>query len=250
MKSRSTIGLAVWLVSLPAMADVTLTYHWQGGGEASRIWIAGDRVRMEDTGRGRTVTLYDGNTDTVTLVDPQAGTYTVLDEETRRRIRQQVKAAIERLREQMKGMSEEQRRRAESVLPSEEGIRTELRATGETETYGGHECRMFRVVVNDMPESQMCVTDPETVGLPAADYRTLKRMFSAMARIASEVMPEGSLGAGMTEIEGVPVMVHEQGKSRPQVLESVAVGEVAGDRFEVPDDYRRQGALDRAGEEG
>lgn len=237
------------LAAGPAGADVTLSYDWRDGGDASTVHVSDGRVRMERAGDG-TVTLYRSEDDELVIIQPADRTYTVLDEETRRRLKQQVREAMERLKEQLENMPEEQRKRVSGSMGDDgANMTTRLERTGETRKVDGRDCRMYRVLINDEPESKMCVGRAESLGVPEADARTLQRLYATLSEVAAQVMPEGSMKMTMQDIEGIPVMIWERGKKNPQILQSVSTDEVADDRFSIPENYRRRGVARRPGKD-
>ncbi len=270
--SRITLLLATSLCALPALADTHISYVEDGGQPGTQIYVKGDKVRMEGGGRG--VAIYDVASNSMTVLMPEQNKYLVLDEKAADQMgaqataaQQQMQAAmsahqaeLDQAQKQMQAamaqMTPEQKAQMQQMMGNQgtpgagsmPGMQVaaptlEMQELGTTETVAGHSCRDVQMVMNGRPMSTLCVTDSlSSLGIPAADARTLQRMRDNMQKLMSRMGPmaqgmSSMLSKGFTLKNTHQTMQGYKRVSVTDTFKSVSSAGLSGSLFEIPAGY-------------
>lgn len=262
MLIRSIFVFAAISMSIPAMADVHISFVDDSGHPASQIYVKGDKVRME-TGGGpeHAVMLYDAASNTAKMLMPARKAYLVFDAQTASQMgaqltqeQGQMAAAQSQMQSAMANMSPQQRAALQQAMAAQGGStvvpgqmslpQMKLEDTGKSETIAGHHCKDMQMMVNGQPGMQMCVAAITSLGIPSADLATLKRMHDGMKKLMSHMGPMAQNMQSML-IDGFAIKQQHQHFEQYQMvtttemLKSVAKTPVPGNLFEVPAGYRQ-----------
>jgi hypothetical protein len=132
-----------------------------------------------------------------------------------------------------------------AAMPGAGGIQVEMKDLGTSETVAGHGCKDMQLMVNGKPSATLCIMDsPASLGIPAADMKTLEAMRDGMQKIVSQMGPMGQGMASMMS-KGFAIKSTRQQfdpKTMKTVMEtdtlkSVSTGGVDAGLFNVPSDY-------------
>lgn len=227
--------------SLGAQADTTLTYQDQNdnGAQAFIISIQPPFLRMDEAG-GMWM-LYNGQTDTLYAVQPSEKSYTKMDRATAR----QLGGALSAVEEQMKKLPPEQRAAIEQMMgrsmpSSKKKPKVEYLMTNNTRKRAGVQCRVGHLVQADKTRHEFCVAKPDALGMPAADYEVMTKMFALMSefRDAAGSMLDQEL-PDPSELKGVAVESNGP-EGGHHVLSRFNNDKLSAENFKLPPDYRQE----------
>ncbi len=122
----------------------------------------------------------------IVIIDHQSRTYMVMDEETAKRMEQQMGAAqqqmsamMEKMQQQMENMSDEQKAQMQQMMGSymqpgaeRKPVKTTVQRQGE-DTVAGVTCTKLLVLVNGKPSGDVCVARAGVLGLDTEDYLSM-----------------------------------------------------------------------------
>lgn len=266
---RLVMTFAIVLVlAAPAAAgaDATLRFTDNGEGSGSTLMIRGNMVRMEEReADGSTIySLFDSETRTLTMIMDDERSYAELTEATLKAQADQVRTMqeefLQQMRQQMEHMPPEQRGMMEQQMrqmgidpamlsgedtPVADSSALQTRRTGKTGTVSGMRCVEVEVLLDGERTNELCVAEPEQVGLDSGDFATLKQLFEFMQRLSDIALSMGGpfaaeMGAEMLPVvDGVPVRVRNLADGSVITLQSIATETLAQDLFRVPEGYQR-----------
>lgn len=248
-------------------ADATLQYTDSGEeSSGSTLMIKGSQVRMEERDAdGSTVySLFDSETRTLVMVIDEERSYAELTEDGLRAQAGEVRAMqegfLEQMRQQMEQMPPEQRSMMEQQMrqmgidaamlsgedsPVPDSSALETRRTGTSDTIGGVRCEGMEVLMDGTRTNELCVADPQQLGLSAADFATLRTLFEFMQSLSDIALSMGGPFAAemsaemLPVVDGVPVQVKNLHDGSVMTLQSVSTDTLSADLFQVPAGYQR-----------
>lgn len=278
---RTSIMFATALLAIPALADTHISFVDDSGQPSAQMYVKGGKVRIEGSGHERGISIYDITSNTMTLLMPDQDKYLVFDQKTvdqmgtqAQAAEQQVQAAgaqaqaamaahqgeIDQANQHMQAamaqMTPEQRAQMQQVLAAQASrsspavtappggeMRVEMQALGTTETIAGHSCKDMQIVINGRPASTACIIDsPASLGIPAADLKTLERMRENMQKMMAHM---GPMAQGMSSLytKGFALKTTRQSMegfkrvNTSDTFKSVSTAGLEGSLFEIPTGY-------------
>jgi hypothetical protein len=253
-------------LSSVSQADAILQYTDSGESSGSTLMIKGSQVRMEEReADGSTVySLFDSKTRTLVMVIDEERSYAELTEDGLRAQAGEVRAMqeqfLQQMRQQMEQMPPDQRAMMEQQMrqmgidaamlsgddaPVPDSSALETRRTGTSGTIGGVRCEGMEVLMDGTRTNELCVADPQQLGLSAADFATLRTLFEFMQSLSDIALSMGGpFAADMSAemlpvVDGVPVQVKNLQDGSVTTLQSVSTDTLSADLFQVPDGYQR-----------
>jgi len=270
------IGLSLGAAALPALADTHVTFVDEQGNTATQMYVKSGKVRMEGEG-GTAISLYDAATNTATILLPGQKKYLKLDDQSAAQVgaqsdeaQQRIQAAnaqaqaamaqhqaeITQANQQMEtamaNMTPEQKAMMQQMNPSRMpqkpaaaggGMDVSIKELGTSETVAGHACKDVQVVVNGQVSSTQCVVaNPASLGIPAADLKTLQAMRDGMHKLMSHM---GPMGQGMAAALGHGFAIKTTKQSyrnlaavtETDTLKSISTSGVDAGLFSIPAGY-------------
>ena len=271
--SKASFLFAATAFAMPALADSHISYVDDAGQPGTQMYVKGGKVRIEG-GKDRSIAIYDVASNRMTVLMPEQNKYLVFDEKTADQMGAEASAAQQQMQAAMKAhqaeldqaqqqmqaamaqMTPEQRAQAQQMLAaqgSQPGSpaaalqagapKVELQELGTSETVAGHGCRDVQLMINGRPSSTICVTDsPASLGVPAADLKTLEKMRGNMQKMMARMGPmaqgmSGVLGKGFALKTTRQSMQGFKRVSVTDTFQSVSSAGLAGSLFEVPAGY-------------
>jgi len=264
---KTSFLFAAALLTMPALADTHITFVDDGGQPSTQMYVKGGKVRIEGTGHERSVSIYDIASNSMTLLMPDQNKYLVFDQKTVDQMGTQAQAAVaahqgqidqanQQLQAAMAQMTPEQRAQMQQVMaaqasrnapavavPPVGGSRVEMQALGTTETIAGHSCKDMQIVINGRPASSACIIDsPASLGIPAADLKTLEHMRDNMQKMMAHM---GPMAQGMSSLytKGFALKTTRQSMqgfkrvSTSDTFKSVSTAGLETSVFEIPAGY-------------
>lgn len=243
--ARATIALLIGLlVAAPALAGTIVEVDGAEEGIGHMV-ISDGHMRMES---GTNVTLFDAAENKVTIIDTQERSYHVVTRRDVENMAQQMARARKQMEQQLQNVPEEQRARMrkqmESMMPGS-GARPEIRlqASGGSGETAGTACREATLYHDDQATHEVCVADPDALGIPSDDFDTMMSMFDFFDEIAG-LLGDGGADIGaramqrmMDELGGMPVRARPLQDGPAWEITRVETRAVDAGRFEVPSGY-------------
>lgn len=230
------------LTSLPANADVTLSYKQNGNdSQAFEISIKPPMMRMNEV--DGFWMLYDGNIDTLFAVDPGRQKYTRINRERAAMMGGMVNAAQAKMKEMMKNMTPEQRAMMEQAMgramPSE-APDSQYKLTGENRSIDRKKCKVGQLLVDGKVEHEFCVATPKTVGVMPEDYAVMTKMFELMSALRDAAGSYfGRAIPDPKDLNGVAIESRSNNGDH-QILDDVSHKKLDAALFKLPSGYEEE----------
>ncbi len=240
-------GLLTLAAALPAQADALLHYIDDEGLE-SQILVRDHMIRMElnEAISGTSgYMLFDARNDQLTVVDDDDQTYLPL---TREVMDQQIQAMtdmVSDLRRQMEQLPPDVREQLKQQLGiGPEGFEADIstRETGEQRDIGEFVCSEIEVLIDDRPQSTVCVADAQSLGLEESDFQTLGALMDRLYELSLRALEAGGpmasqMGASLLpRVEGIPLEVREY-EGVTTRLAGLSTDPLSEALFQVPESY-------------
>lgn len=273
LKKTAALGLGAALsaAALPALADTHITFVDDQGKVSTQMFVKDGKVRVEGQG-GDSISLYDSASNTATLLLPGQKKYLRLDNQSSAQVgaeadaaQQKIQAAmaqhqqeIDQANQQMQAatanLTPEQKAMLQQMNPSRTGannpaagpagaMQVTVKDLGTSETVAGHGCKDVQILINNQPRATECVVDsPGSLGIPAADLKTLQAMRAGMQKLMSRMGPMGQ-GMAATFSSGFAIKTTRQSyrnlnmQTETDTLKSVSTGGVDAGLFAIPAGY-------------
>ncbi|HEY1772072.1 MAG TPA: DUF4412 domain-containing protein [Gammaproteobacteria bacterium] len=273
LKKTAALGLSVALsaAALPALADTHITFVDEKGNVSTQIYVKDGKVRMEGQG-GNAVSLYDSASNTDTVLLPGQKKYLRLDNQSTAQVgadadaaQQKIQAALAQHQQEMDQANQQMETATANLTPEQKAMLQQMnqahagvnspatgpagamqvtvKELGTTETVAGHSCKDVQVLVNNQLRATDCVVaSPASLGIPAADLKTLQAMRASMQKMVSRM---GLMGQGMaaTMTSGFAIKTTRQSyhnlntETETDTLKSVSTGDVDAGLFAIPAGY-------------
>ena len=251
--------LLILLLVLPAsvLADTTLTYANEKlpGGETI-IQVKDGDVLMGDK---RAKMLFKNSAKELVVIDHETKSYMVMDEETAKKLEQQMgqvqeqmDAMMQQMQQQMQNMSEEQRAQLQQMLgdkmpmgAANKPIETTVQQQG-TDTVAGVTCTKMMVLVNDKPSGDVCVATAGVLGIDTDDYDSMVSATDAVRNFVERVSGRNDNDAvtmNLRAMKGIPVRMRDLVDGDTSILESRSTAELDAQLFTVPAGYQQKDML-------
>jgi Domain of unknown function (DUF4412) len=210
-------ALTVLAVTVPAYADTRITYVDNSGKPSTQVYVKDGKVRAELDGN---VVLYDAAKRQLTMLNASDSSYVVMDANVM----------------QQMGMMMAARGGSGAAAT---GPKIMLTPLGSAQKVAGFACKDMKVTVDGEAKGRSCVAPLDSLGIPAADQKTLEAMRAGLKDMASiapggpsmtDFMPEGLA----LEFEGHG----DQGTKDRETLKSISHGAVTASLFAVPAGYK------------
>lgn len=272
-KKTAALGLSAALsaAALPALADTHISFVDDKGNVSTQMFVKNGKVRMEGQG-GDSISLYDSASNTVTVLLPGQRKYLRLDNESTAQVgadadaaQQKIQAALAQHQQEMDqanqqmetataNLTPEQKAMLQQMNPPRAGVNSPaagpagsmqvtVKDLGTRETVAGHGCKDVQVLVNNQLRATDCVVDsPASLGIPAADLKTLQAMRAGMQKLMSRMGPMGQ-GMAATLGSGFAIKTTKQSyrnlevETETDTLKSISTAGVDAGLFAIPAGY-------------
>ncbi len=256
MYLRALLILPLLLPTL-VQADATLQYASEARpDDKTIIQVKGGDVLMGDR---NSKMLFKNGKQEIIIIDHQTKTYMVMDEETAKRLeqqmgaaQQQMSAAMQQMQKQMENLSEEQRAQVQQMMGSyvQPGatkipLKTTVKQQGE-DTVAGVTCTKLMVLVNDKPSGDVCVARAGVLGLETKDYTAMVNATDAVRKLMERVSganDNDAVSMNLRAMKGIPVRMRDLVDGDVSTLVSRSSAELDAAIFRVPEGYRKRNIL-------
>jgi hypothetical protein len=272
---RLSFAFAALALAVPAIADTHVAFVDDSGQTANQMYVKGSKVRFE-SGDRQHVMLYDVASNSMTMVMPDKKQYMVFNEQTAGQMGAQLQGAQDqeqaamaphqqemadaqaKMQAAMANMTPEQKAMMQKMMPgggpavgppggagAPMSMQTDMKDLGTSETIAGHRCEDMQMSINGRPMSTLCVmASPDSLGIPAADMKTLEAMRDGMQKIVSKM---GPMAQGMASMMNKGFTIKSQAQrfdpktmkqvTETNVLKGVTTESLSGDLFQLPAGY-------------
>jgi hypothetical protein len=251
--SLRSLFILPFIVPGLCQADSTLIYASETPpGSETIIQVKDGDVLMGDRASKM---LFLGGKQQVVLIDHPTRTYMVLDEDSVKRLEQQIGAAQQQMSamvEQMENMTEEQRAQAqqmmESYMRSSEAktrVKTTVKKKGE-DRVAGVSCTTLTILVNDKPSSEVCVARAGVLSLDTQDYHSMANATDTVRRFMQRVSGQSdndTVSMNLRVMKGIPVRMIDLVDGDISILKSRSSADLDAGVFRVPDGYTKRDML-------
>jgi K+/H+ antiporter YhaU regulatory subunit KhtT len=248
--------LFILALILPGLchADSTLIYgnDVQPGSETIIQVKSGD-VLMGD--RDSKILFKDGKQEIV-MIDHPSKTYMVMNEETAKRLEQQMGAAqqqmsamMQQMQQQMENLSDEQRAQLQAAMGNhmpavmaKAPVKTTVEQQGQ-DTVAGVTCMKLLVLVNDKPSGDVCVARAGVLSLDTKDYDSMVNATDTVRKFIERVTgmnDNDAVSMNLRAMKGIPVRMRDLVDGDISVLKSRSSAELNAGLFQVPDGYQKR----------
>lgn len=249
------LGASSIFISHLALSDATVTYEQVSGEQKSinTMQIKEGKIRFTPPNQSQNFSLYDSETGTLTHVDTNKKKYLAMDENAIAEQANQAKKQMEIMRqsmmEKMKDMPPEQKKQVEQMMnnhlsrvEAEKNPETSVqKTTSRTETIAGIECTIHESFVKEVKVSELCITEPDKMGLDSQDAKALMAMQGFMKRMQKVAQAMMGNSAPSAEISGIPLhtkLFTPEGSVKLETrLSSISSDAISSDQITVPADF-------------
>ena len=220
------------------------------------LYVKNQRILIKAAGGDNRIDiLFDETGQTMSIVDHVKHTYLALDEENVSEFANRAEGLVSAVQEQVAALPAEQRAQLEqllgnSVLGSVANAET---PAPEPKTYvktglrqvHSIKCQGIEVLKASTKIAELCVANADAIGIPDADFNTLKAFQVFGERLAARASPLAErFGArvpefGTQKLDGLPVELkdHSAAGNMVMTVARVATGTIAEGAMRIPDDY-------------
>jgi hypothetical protein len=244
-------ALALLLAAPAAQAGVTILTSSPHGD--TTIYLQGDQARIETPARGQRggVVIIDAASKKLITVNDGEHSYMELNEADRQRLKQQVSAMREQLKERLQSLPPDQRKKAEQSLGSlgdqpadEKPPASTFEPMGGKKVINGIPCQTYRRYESGKLREELCVA-------PWSAATVQKRDFDAIQTFAKSFMDDlggarrtPHLIGAMDLYPGLPISrvpIDDKGqRGEEEQVKSIKRGTIAADRFAPPAGYKKK----------
>lgn len=258
MSTKGLLAVTSLCISMSAavFADTRMSIQHTEPGKAPEtqsVMVTSGKVRMEQGAMDDTVLLYHQSNNTFYAIQPSQKSYMELDPvkaaEMMDQASQMQQQMMAQLQERMKDLPEEQKaqmmemmKRSGQPMPGipEEPVRYESR--GGSDSVGQFSCSWVDAYQGDRKVRELCLADPDSMGMPSGDKDTMMAMQNAMMVLAKRLGSAGMFQDNMPD--GFPVHVRHYSAgglvSSEQQVQGVTNDGLDDSLFEVPAGYEKQ----------
>ena len=200
-------------------ADATVVYEQSSGKQKmnTTMKIKNGKIRFTPPAQDKNYSIYDSNNNQLTHIDTAQKQYLTMDEKTIEQQAKQAKLRMEKMRlamqDKMKDMPPEQKKQVEQMMNNhlaqvdntQEAPKFDQKKTSRTETLFGIQCSVYEVYLKGMKHSELCMTNPDQMGISDNDAQTLMQMQKFMKRMQKVAQNMMGSNAAAADIEGIPL---------------------------------------------
>lgn len=193
------------------------------------------------------------------LIDHGRQRYTPINEDSVRKLAGQVETMTPLLRGlggQIRQLKPEQRAKWEKLMDGfpldtfdqaqQELSSARLESTGQRKVIAGIQCAVTRISAGPANQLELCLAQPDALGLSAEDANTLNDLAAFTQRLARQAHGLASrFGVAMAQIDigqlaGIPIQIDEQRGQYPltMTLERAATATAPLQALTIPENYR------------
>ncbi len=243
------------LVSQAALADATVSYEQIGGNQTSTntMKIKDGKIRFTPPTQSTNYSIYDSRNASLIHVDTSQKRFLTMDEraiaEQAKKAREQMQHMRKAMMAKMEGMPPEQRKQVEKMMnnhlsqvdQTQAPAKLDQKKTDRTETIAGIECTVYESFYKGVKVSEICIADPDKLGLDNSDTKTLISMQDFMKNMQKMAQQMMNSNAPVSDINGIPLHTKLYAPDGSIKLETRLAGintnKLSNDTVAIPADY-------------
>lgn len=240
-----------------AYSDATVVYEQSSGTQKAMntMEIKGGKIRFTPPNQGSSYSVYDTKSGTLTHVDVAKKQYLPMQEndieEQAKQAKKQMDVMRQRMMEKMKDMPPEQKKQVEQMMnnhlsrvsDSTNMPKVEQKKTSRTEVISGIECTVHESYIGGIKSSELCIAEPEKMGLDKQDAQALMAMQGFMKRMQKVAQTMMDSSAANAEIQGIPLhtkLFAQNGTIKLETrLISLSKNAISSEKVTVPADFSK-----------
>ena len=234
--------LALSCIPAIAFADTTLTFDNLNQG-TSYMMIAGNKMKVNQSGKQDTSMLYNADTQTFTVIMNQDRKYLQFGPKEIEALGDIKSIAMKQVEKALSEMPEAQRAMMKDMmlnavmknLPKPKPAPTYSKA-GKTSEVNGFSCEIV-IKSSEGEKTEFCVTPYTKLGMSSADYNVIESFQQIAHKLASQFGQDTSMDFSSLG-DYVPVQFKHEVDSG--TLKSVNHDDIPSSSFEIPKDYREE----------
>lgn len=253
--NTTVIALPAILLSQAVLADATVTYEQLNGAQktTNTMKIKNSKIRFTPPTQTNNYSIYDSQSGSLTHVDTSQKHYLSMDEkaiaEQAQKAREQKEQMRKAMEAKMEDMPPDQREQVEKMMnnhlarvdKTQPAPKLDQKKTGRTETIAGIECTVYESFFNGVKVSEICIAEPDKMGLDAADAQTLTNMQSFMKQMQKMAQQMMNTNTPVSEINGIPLhtkLYAPDGSIKLETrLSSINTDKLSDDTVSIPAGY-------------
>ncbi len=246
------ITLPAVLLSQTVLADATVTYEQLNGAQktSNTMKIKDGKIRFTPPTQTNNYSIYDSRSGSLTHIDTNQKRYLSMDEkaiaEQAQKAREQMEQMRKAMEAKMEGMPPEQREQVEKMMnnhlarvdKTQAAPKLDQKKTSRTETVAGIECTVYESFYNGIKVSEICIAEPDKMGLDAADAQTLTNMQNFMKQMQKMAQQMMNTNTPISEINGIPLhtrLYAPDGSIKLETrLDSINTDKLSDDTVRIP----------------
>ena len=240
------------IISQLAFSDATVVYEQSSGTQKSlnTMQIKNGKIRFTPPNQSDNYSLFDSKKIELIHVDSGNKLYLAMDEKTiaeqASQAKQQMDMMRQRMMEKMKDMPPEQKKQVEQMMNNhlarveaeKNPPKLEQKKTSRTETVSGIQCTVHESYLEGVKQNELCMTDPDKMGLSNEDAQTLMSMQQFMKRMQKVAQNMMGSTAATADIQGIPLHTTLYGPDGAIKLEtrltSLSTDTVSNETISIP----------------
>jgi hypothetical protein len=257
----SAVALCLLLHAAPAAAGVVMVTERTDaqGTHEQKVFVGEDKLRieMQTPGGGEQVMIYRQDKKVLWLYDDTNGKiYTEVTRQDLRRIKERIEETRRRLREQIKKAPPEERAMLEEMMrrqlpPPPGSTEMDFKQMTSNESVGRWTCDRYEGVREGQKRMEICVAQPRTLGMTDEDFEVIRGLadfFSELTRDMPFFLAPRGGGEGSAP-SGLPVRsvaFDDEGQAVSEVtLKSVKSRPLDPGLFQVPRERQKRALASR-----
>lgn len=237
------IGLAALFGTTIASADTTLVYN--ANGKTIKMRIHAGSIRIDDT--GPRWLLYRQTKNTLYSVNPRDHSYIRIDADTANTLRMIMQTLREQATSRLSTLMPEKRAAARDEIAEELQLsihwqktqQINIKKTDDNARVADITCRIVVVERTDNSGHQLCVAEPETLGMTEPEFAAVQSMFALMRNLLAGTGRE-YMGLPYIQLEGMPIRYPDASNASKHSLSQVSHEKLSKTIFTIPDKYQEQ----------
>ncbi|WP_127470797.1 hypothetical protein [Thiomicrorhabdus aquaedulcis] len=239
------ISLATALLSFSAAskADTTLIYHHTTGGEANRILITPEWIKIANKTQANVDVLFNQSQQTYTLINHDERSYTLMTHteiEKLANASQQIDDVLEKQLAKLPADQQEKMRAmmqgiVNSVLPKATSI-PQYSKTGKMQKLYGYTCQPVKRTVEGKASGEFCVVNYAQLDISQVEYSMMAGLMNTIEKLASQFGQDQSVNFATI---GQVVPVYYNMANAKSYLAEVTNSDIKPAEFSVPKTYKK-----------
>lgn len=239
------VSLATTLLpfSSSIYADTTLIYHHTTGGEANRILITPEWIKVANKTQTNVDVLFNQSQQTYTLINHDERSYTLMTQTEIEKLANASQKIDDVLEKQLAKLPTDQQEKmrammqgiVNSVLPKATPI-PQYSKTGKMQKLYGYTCQPVKRTLEGKPNGEFCVVNYAQLDISQVEYTMMAGLMNTIEKLASQFGQDQSVNFATI---GQVVPVYYNMANAKSYLAEVINNDIKPVEFSVPKTYKK-----------